>query len=195
MVMNNTDMYPTPLDEIRELLQAFQEGYTRRDTAQVDRFMELFAAEAEIIGTNGVRPGLDEWYMDRLSARELVQADWEGWGDLRLDWDTISIHRQGFVGWVAGAATVTQTIGAENYASYLESVKKLIENSDLSPEQKLLYILRGGTNTLYELRRGEKFVWSLRLTAVVVREASRWKFAQMNFSFPTIYFPDVRLMD
>ena len=193
--MNNTDMYPTPLDEIRELLQAFQEGYTRRDITQVDRFMELFTAEAEIIGTNGVRPGLDEWYMDRLSARELVQADWEGWGDLRLDWDTVSIHRQGFVGWVAAAATVTETIGAEHYASHLESVKKFIEDSDLSAEQKLLYILRGGTNTLYELRRGEKFVWSLRLTAVVVREASRWKFAQMNFSFPTIYFPDVRLME
>ena len=41
----------------------------------------------------------------------------------------------------------------------------------------------------------EKFVWALRFTAVVVREADGWKFAQMNFSFPTIYFPDVRLME
>jgi hypothetical protein len=90
---------------------------------------------------------------------------------------------------------VTQTIGAENYASYLEFVKKFLDDSNLSAEQKLLYILRGGTNTVFELRRGEKFIWALRFTAVVLREANGWKFTQMNFSFPTVYFPDVRLME
>jgi hypothetical protein len=77
----------------------------------------------------------------------------------------------------------------------LEFVKTFIDDPNLSAEQKLLHILRGGTNTVYELRRGEKFVWALRFTAVVVHEADGWKFAQMNFSFPTIYFPDVRLME
>ncbi|HSL44785.1 MAG TPA: nuclear transport factor 2 family protein [Anaerolineales bacterium] len=184
-----------PQDEIRSLLEAFQEGYIHRDVSRVDPYMELFTADAEVIGTNGVRPGVDEWYTDRASARELVEGDWEGWGDLRLDFNSMSIHSRGDVGWVAAPATVTTTIGEENYASYLEFVRKLIDSSDLSPEQKLLHILRGGTNTVYELRRGERFVWALRFTAVVVREADGWKFAQMNFSFPTIYFPDVRLMD
>lgn len=180
--------------EIRLLLQAFQDGYIRRDVSQADAFMELFTDDAEVIGTNGVRPGMDEWYMDRASARELVAGDWEGWGDLRLDLDSMSIHDRGDVGWVAASATVTQIIGEENYASYLEFVKEYLDRPGVSAEQKLLYILRGGTNTVYELRRGEKFVWALRFTAVVVREATGWKFAQMNFSFPTVYFPDVRLM-
>jgi hypothetical protein len=183
------------LDEIRSLLQAFQEGYIRRDLTQVDAFLQLFTVDAEVIGTNGVRPGLDEWYTDRASARELVEGDWEGWGDLRLDLDSLSIHSRGDVGWVAAPATVTKIIGDESYASYLEFVKDLIDNSPLNAEQKLLHILRGGANTVYELRRGEKFIWALRFTAVVVREAGSWKFAQMNFSFPTIYFPDVRLME
>ena len=184
-----------PQYEIRALLQAFQDGYTRRDLTQVDAFMTLFTEHAEVIGTNGVAPGVDEWYTDRLSARELVAGDWEGWGDLRLDLESIAIHSRGDVGWVAAAATVTKVIGEENYVSYLEFVKHLIDDSGLSPEQKLLHILHGGTNTVYELRRGEKFVWALRFTAVVVRESDGWKFAQMNFSFPTIYFPDVRLME
>lgn len=182
-------------DEIRSLMKTFQEGYIHRDLGKVDSFMELFTADAEVIGTNGVKPGTDEWYTDRASARELVEGDWEGWGDLLLDLDTMSIHSRGDVGWVAASATVTQIIGEENYTSYLEFVRKYLDDSDLSAEQKLLYILRGGTNTLYELRRGEKFVWALRFTAVVVRESDGWKFAQMNFSFPTIYFPDVRIME
>ena len=184
-----------PHNEIRSLLETFQDGYTRRDMTQVDPFMELFTADAEVIGTNGVKPSVDEWHMDRATARDLVEGDWHGWGDLRLDLDAMSIHSRGDVGWIAASATVTKTIGAENYESYLEFVKNLIDNSKLGAEQKLLHILRGGTNTVYELRRGEKFVWALRFTAVVVREADGWKFAQMNFSFPTIYFPDVRLME
>jgi ketosteroid isomerase-like protein len=183
----------TPHDEIRQLMQTFQEGYTRRDLAQMDSFMQLFTADAEVIGTNGVKPGVDEWYSDRASARELVHGDWEGWGDLRLDLDAMSVHSRGEAGWVAASATVTKAIGTENYQSYLDFVKLFIDDPKLSAEQKLLHILRGGTNTVYELRRGETFVWALRLTAVVVREADGWKFAQMNFSFPTIYFPDVRL--
>jgi len=184
-----------PHAEIRALLQNFQDGYTRRDVTQTDDFMELFTSDAEVIGTNGVRPGVDEWYMERASARELVQGDWEGWGDLRLSLDSMSIHSRGDVGWVAAPATVTKLIGEENYASYLKFIQSLLDNSELSAEIKLLHILRGGTNTLYELRRGERFVWALRFTAVVVHEADGWKFTQMNFSFPTIYFPDVRLMD
>jgi hypothetical protein len=96
---------------------------------------------------------------------------------------------------VAASATVTTRIGEENYASYLDYVRNYIERQDLTAEQKLLNILRGGTNTVFELRRGEKFVWILRFSAVVVREETGWKFAQMNFSFPTIYFPDVRILE
>jgi hypothetical protein len=182
-------------DEIRVLLQAFQEGYTHRDVSQVDSFMQLFTEDAEVIGTNGVRAGEGEWYLNRASARQLVEGDWQGWGDLRLDLDSMAVHSRGDVGWVAATATVTEIIGSENYAAYLEFVKKFLDESSLSAEQKLLHIMRGGTNTVYELRRGEKFVWALRLTAVVVRGTAGWKFAQMNFSFPTIYFPDVRLME
>jgi SnoaL-like protein len=182
-------------EDIRSLLKSFQDGYTRRDPSQVDSFMELFAPDAEVIGTNGIKPGEGEWYMDRTSARELVEGDWRGWGDLQLDLDSMSIHSHRDVGWIAASATVTQTIGAENYASYLEFVKKFLDDSKLSAEQKLLYILRGGTNTVYELRRGEKFVWALRFTAVLLCQPGGWKFAQMNFSFPTVYFPDVRFVE
>ena len=185
----------TAEQEIQLLLQAFQDGYTHRDLTQVDTYMELFTHEAEVIGTNGVKPGLDEWYTSRAAARELVHGDWEGWGDFRLDLDSVSIHSLGEVGWLAATATVTQTIGEENYASYLDFVKEYLERPGLSAEQKLNYILRGGTNTIYELRRGKKFIWPLRLTAVVVRQPEGWKFAQMNFSFPTVYFPDVRIIE
>ena len=101
-----------PEQEIHTLLQKFQDGYTRRDVTQVDAFMELFTPEAEVIGTNGVKPGVDEWYTSRDSARELMLGDWESWGDLCLDLESASIHVHGETGWIAASATVTSALSA-----------------------------------------------------------------------------------
>ena len=184
-----------PLQELRALLQKFQDGYTHRDVTRLDAFMDLFTPDSEVIGTNGVKPGVDEWYTSRDLARKMIKGDWERWGDLNLDVESASIRIQGNVGWIAASATVSKTMGEENYAEELEYIKKYIETSKLPAEQKLHFILRDGINTVYELRRGEKFVWPLRFTAVVVNEVGNWKFAQVNFSFPTIGDPDVRIVD
>jgi uncharacterized damage-inducible protein DinB len=187
---------PTTVDQVRLVLQQFQDGYTRRDVATVDEVMHLFADdEVEVIGTNGVQPGEGEWYLDKAGARGLVKGDWEGWGDVQLDVDGAHIQTRGDVAWLATSATVSMTIRTEeNFQSYLQRIKGVIDQADQSAEVKLLDILRGGSNTLYELRRGEEFVWPLRFTAVLVRQADGWRFQQMQFSFPTTRFPDERLV-
>jgi SnoaL-like domain len=185
------------IEPIRLVLQQFQNGYTQRDVAALDEFMRLFADDAglEVIGTNGVKPGVDEWYLDKAGARGLVKGDWEGWGDVRLDVDGAHIQMRGEVAWLATSATVSMTIGAEeNYWGYLQRIKDMIDQDGPSAEIKLLDILRGGSNTLYEFQRGEQFVWPLRFTAVLVRQADGWRFQQMQFSFPTTRFPDERIV-
>jgi hypothetical protein len=138
---------------------------------------------------------VSEWYVDRAGARGLVQGDWETWGDVWLDVAGAHIEVRGDVAWLATYCTVTKTIpAAENYESYLQRVKDVIDQAGLSAEEKLLDILRGGSNTLYELRRGEQFVWPLRFTAVLVRQDGAWLFQQMQFSFPTTRFPDERIV-
>ncbi len=97
--------------EIRSLLQTFQDGYTHRDITQLNAFMDLFTLNAEVIGTNGVKPGVDEWYTSRDSARDLVEGDWNWLGDLRLDTDSASIQVHDNVGWIAVSATVSKTMG------------------------------------------------------------------------------------
>jgi hypothetical protein len=185
------------IEQVRRVLQQFQDGYTRRDVTHVDEFMQLFADDTglEVIGTNGVQPGVDEWYVDKAGARGLVKGDWEGWGDLRLDVAGAQIQARGEVAWLATPATVSMIIREdENIQSYLQSIKDVIDQAGPSAEEKLLDILRGGSNTLYEFRRGEQFVWPLRFTAVLVRQAGDWRFQQMQFSFPTTRFPDERIV-
>ncbi|MCE1169093.1 MAG: nuclear transport factor 2 family protein [Sphingobacteriia bacterium] len=178
--------------EILELINQFQKGYIERDIKNLEDFMNLFADDIEIIGTNGSSPGKDEWYLNKEGVKELVRGDWEDWGDLLIKLDEVRIREKNGVGWITLPGTVTRSIGEENYQSYLEYVKEYIEKTDIPAKQRLHNILRGGTNTVFELNRGEKFVWPIRITAVVVKEENKWKFTQMSFSFSTIYFPDVR---
>jgi len=179
-------------EEIRELIRHFQKGYIERDLKNLEEFMNLFTDEVEVIGTNGSYPGQNEWYLDKEGVKGLVQGDWEDWGDLRIKEEGIRIREQNGVGWIALPGTVKKYIGEENYQSYLEYVKDYVEEAGISAKQKLHNILRGGTNTVFELNRGEKFVWPIRITAVVVKEEKKWKFTQMCFSFSTTYFPDER---
>lgn len=180
-------------EEIRTLLEAFQEGYIHRDVSRLDEFMEMFLPDIEMIGTPGLRQGVNEWYVDRDGARELMVIDFETWGDVRLEMQSASIAVNGETGWIAVPATVTQTIGAERFAAWAERARKLLDEPHLTDEQKTGRVVQEGANLLFELNRGERFVWPLRLTAVVVRRPEGWKFAQMHFSFPTEGLPGVRI--
>ncbi|HSD83720.1 MAG TPA: hypothetical protein VLG46_07670 [Anaerolineae bacterium] len=188
---------PSDIERVRLTLQRFQDGYTQRDVARLDEFMQLFAdgAGVEVIGTNGIRPGVDEWYLDKAGTRELVQGDWKFWGDLWLEVDGAHIQARGDVAWLAVPGTVSMTIQAEeNVQSHLQRIKDLIDQAGPTAEEKLLDILRDGSNIMYELRRGEQFVWPLRFTAVLVRQAGEWRFQQVQFSFPTTRLPDERII-
>ena len=83
---------------ITEQLEKFQNGYTKRDTASVDSFMQqLFSRQNTVIlGTmpNEIYIGFDE-------AAELVYYDWASWGDCKflIDKARISVYNE--VAWFA----------------------------------------------------------------------------------------------
>lgn len=184
-------------DEILRALERFQEGYLKRDENGLDSFMQLFAdsQDLEVIGTGGIDPGGDEWCLGLEAARELVKNDWEGWGDLRLELERARIFSRGEVAWCAMPATVSMRFEREeSYQDYLDYLQTIARDESLgSAEERLLEILRGGSNTLFEMRLGETFVWPLRFSAVLAKLDGEWQFQQMQFSFATTRFPDVRI--
>ena len=194
------DTSAAAIQEIRAVLAQFQAGYDRRDSGALDAFMDLFSREPglEVIGTGGVVPGDHEWCLQREAVRTLVDSDWKGWGDLKLDVKgaRVFVFARGEVGWLATTGTVALTIAAgESYRDYLAHVKNLLEKESEPPssdENKVYEILRSGSNTLAEMQRGEHFVWPIRFTALLVHEAGAWRFHQMQFSFATTRYPDVR---
>ncbi len=185
---------------VRQTLQAFQDGYVRRDNTLMDDFRQLFIPEdeLEVIGTGAIEPGGDEWCLGPDAACRLVESDWEGWGDVALDVADARIHVLGDVAWLATTGTVSMDLDpTETYKDYLDYMKQVADDDKMEPRLRLMEILRGGSNTLFEAERGEMYTWPIRFTAVLVRRPAekgglRWLFHQMQFSFPTTRFPDVR---
>jgi len=184
------------ISDVRAVLQKFQDGYTRRNPDEIDAFMGLFIPDdsLEIIGTNASQHSPGEWCIGVQMARELVENDWRYWGDVRIAIDAANIHTLGDVAWLAAPGTVSMHFDTgEEYQDYLEVIRTILEQ-DGTPQEKVLRIQFGCASTVYELSRGEDFVWPFRFTAVLVKREAGWLFHQMQFSFPTTRFPDERIL-
>lgn len=97
-VFSKGDAPDSTRKEIISQLHKFQEGYTDRDTSQVDAFMEsLYSRDNLLILGTGPREvfrGYDE-------AAYLVRGDWESWGDCRFNVDSAGISSSDDVAWFA----------------------------------------------------------------------------------------------
>ena len=157
--------------------------------------MGLFApdAQVEVIGTDAVLPGQGEWCISRQAARELIAWDWNYWGDLVIDVPGASINVHGETAWTAAKGTVTQKLSPEEvHQNFLEQAGRILEK-ETPAQTRIIDLIRGAANALWDAQLGETYIWPLRLTAVAILHENSWRFAQMHFSFPTLLSPDLRL--
>jgi hypothetical protein len=87
-------------------LRAFQDGYIQRNPNRLGQFMDrLFpkTADALVLGTEG---GNTEWVRGDAAVAQFIKADWQQWGDVRLNVDDSLIWSSGDVAWVAGLGSV-----------------------------------------------------------------------------------------
>ncbi len=187
-------MNTNTVNQVRALLQKFQDGYFARDLKNLDEFMQLFlqSDDLEIIGTGAVGVDEHEWCRGVEATRELVENDWKYWGDVVYDVQGARIFVRGDVAWLATTATVTDVIAEkERYSGYIDYVQR-IAKEDEDAKQKMIDILLLGNELLAGILKGETCTWPLRFAAVAVRDEGEWRFHQMQFSFPTTRTPDVQ---
>jgi hypothetical protein len=191
-------MNTTPIaafEDVRSVLEKFQEGYIQRKIEELDSFMELFAPEAdvEMIGTGGIDPCEDEWCLNRNSIRQLIEDDWNYWGDVRLDIERARIRVEGSAAWLSCPGTVTRKVNpVQTYQNFLDSIPGMTGDKETSAQEKVFLLAQNAGNVLYQSHLGPVYIWPFRFTAVLIRKSLQWRFHQVQFSFPTTHFPDVR---
>lgn len=170
-------------DEITQVLEMFQDGYTKRDTSIVDEYVErLFTEDVHLIGT-----GSSEWCDGMEDVKRIVESDWNHWGDLKLDIDKAVVRTRKDVAWFAVPGTLVRTFDTEEliYERYgVVDIKRIIEQNK-SNKIKLLEVLTDVSEILMEVEKGgTNFVYPIRVAGSLVNDGEKWKFRQMVFSYP-----------
>ncbi len=67
-------------EDIRKLLQQFQDGYTERDLTGLDTFMNFFHQQddIELIGIGAAVRGGHEWFEGLQAVLEIIESDMSG---------------------------------------------------------------------------------------------------------------------
>lgn len=91
--------------EVLKTLQAFQDGYVKRDVPSLDRFTSGLFFPGTTVVLLGTDPG--EWINGYTAVKRFIRSDWLGWGDLRLLVDEAKVYSSGDVAWLATVGSVT----------------------------------------------------------------------------------------
>lgn len=175
------------LSEIRTTLQKFQDGYTARDLARLDDFMQIFAPtdEIEMIGIGAAKRAANEWFEGASRIREIVEGDWTYWGDVRLNVEGAKITVNGETAWLSTTGTVTQTQAFDTAIEFhLNDMKAIFDQEDLSADQKLMEATHYGMRRLRERAKGLGYSWPFTFTAVLVKVGAEWRFHTLHWAMP-----------
>lgn len=175
------------ISDVRATLQKFQDGYTAREVAKLDEFIQLFVqSEAiEMIGIGASKRHASEWYEGISRIREFIGDDWKYWGDVRLEVEGAKISIQGDVAWLSTTGTVTRTRAFDSDIEYhLSDMKAFLDREDLSADEKLMEVTYYGMRRLRERTKGIGHSRKLVFTAVLVRAEDEWRFHSQHWAMP-----------
>lgn len=175
--------------EVRQVLQRFQDGYTTRDTANLDDFMKLFVPgdDTELIGIGASAPNQYEWLQGTERIREIIESDWQYWGDVRLEVNKAKITIKNDVAWLSTVGTVLQTdhILSDEVTDFtLKRMKEMLDDETISPQARLVEAAHYGVRRWREREKPPGYSWPFVLTAVLVRHEGDWRFHTMHWSMP-----------
>lgn len=90
-------------------LRGFQEGYVRRDTKELDAFMNRLFPKSDDILLLGTDAG--EWVRGYSAVSSFIGEDWQKWGDFRFSVEDSTISSSGDVAWIATTGAVYDGVG------------------------------------------------------------------------------------
>lgn len=185
--------------DIMHTLEKFQEGYTKRDLAMLDDFMdELFdqTKDTTIVGTNA-----SEWCLGLKEVKQLIRNDWERWGDLSIDIDNALIYCVDDTAWLTVPAHVTYSFenSEDAHQQVLDYIQSYFNKEDklysISSKVKLTSMNLIISHILSYRKEGiRKYNYPASIFAVLTKPAEKWTFQHMHFSMSNnALFPDVRI--
>jgi hypothetical protein len=183
------------IKEIKLVLEQFNEAYTKQDASKIDEFLKKFytvSDESVIIGT-----AYKEWMYGPKGAKEIFLGDWNDPGVWSYDYKDARISVKDSVAWINMTGKLIMKLPSTAiYQWMLAQIKNNIDDEEKNPDDKMWDIISSAIFYLNQTKKGDKYIFPFRFTAVLVKENDNWLFQQMHFSFPYLMpSPPVRIIE
>jgi len=175
------------IEDVRIILQQFQDGYRARDLDKLDDFLNLFVQDddVEFIGIAAVRRSENEWFQGLKAIGEIVESDWKYWGNIALDVAGARIHVKGDVAWLTTTGELVQTESFDQALEfYLNQMKEMLQDEQTDLVERLVEATHFGMRRLRERHKGEGHAWPFVFSGVLVRSGGMWRFHTIHWSMP-----------
>ena len=179
------------MQELIELLEKFQQGYTARDLSKAAAFIEDVFVEKEPV-YYGTSPA--EQCVGAARILRQIGYDWTVWGTLLLDFDSLIAHDYGHSADFVITGYVDWEIGEEAFLSraMMDVKDTVLRGGDA---KTMLYELNTlSARMLMEAGRGNRHLLPIRLSGMAVREKGKLKISHLHLSYPTEVYPDCRVI-
>ena len=156
-------------------------------TPDFNEFVSLFVQndDIELIGIGATERSGYEWFEGVDQVREIIQSDWQYWGDVEIDVAGAKISSKGDVAWVTTTGTLEQTDTFDvAMPLYLDQMQKMLGNESMDADERLVEASHFGVRRLRERLKGGGYRWPFVISAVLMREESQWQFHTIHWSMP-----------
>jgi hypothetical protein len=183
-------MSTNQVEQVREVLEHFQDLYLARDAGRLDEAMRLFVDndDVEMIGIGAQKRGGPEWFQGRQQIREIIAGDWQYWGEVHFDVPNARITLKNETAWLTTGGKLIQTVEhAEAMEQYLQQMREMLDamhGSHAKAEAVMMEVIHFGLRRLREWSLGSGYAWPLVFSAVFVREHEAWKFHTLHWAMP-----------
>lgn len=186
-------------NDLRKVLNIFEEAYIQRDVSKVDSFMDALFDKDENVIVVGTSCG--ELCLGYKEVKDIFLSDWKYWGDLRINADEATIIPLGNTALIHTTGSIKYSFYSndETYTRHLGYIKQYFDGVSFDCKKPVKVKLTEINWKLCHLLNkwdGEErhYLWDLRISFVLVKKESRWIIRQLQFSLPVVgYMPDVRI--
>lgn len=179
------------VDEIRKVLQVFQDGYTKRNLDYVDSYMkEVFLLDDDlvVIGTDA-----EELCLGIEATKGIIESDWKYWGNFKLNVEDAIICVNGDAAYFTTKALLNRNVSNETILEWITGSTKYIFESNNTPKHKLTEALYTILDMLCENEKGEIYITPMRFSGVLVKKDGRWLIQHLQYSDYADGMPGVRI--
>lgn len=185
-------------NELKEILNVFNEAYIKRDINEIDSFMDKLFDKDESVTVVGTCDG--EWCIGYEEVKDIFLSDWEYWGDLRVKIDEATVIELDNTAIIYTPGTVKYSFNSrsDTYTRYLGYIKEYFdESSDDSKKPNKVKLTEINWTLSHLLNQRDSierdYLWDIRISFILTKKENRWIIKHMQFSFPVVgYLPEVR---